>query len=49
MDTRLRWDAPFWAGLVAVFVALGALGCFGVAAAQTTQPLNAQIVSPTFR
>ncbi len=40
-----RWDAPVWAGLLVILVALGAIGCIGVAAAEAGQPLRAEIVS----
>lgn len=33
MFTRARWDAPFWAFLLIGLLALGSLGCFGLAAA----------------
>jgi hypothetical protein len=40
-----RWDAPVWAGLLVVLLALGAIGCIGVAAAEAGQPMTAEIVS----
>jgi len=33
MITRAHWDAPFWGFLLVALLALGALGCFGFAAA----------------
>ena len=32
-DTTFRFDAPFWAALLAVVILAGSLGCIGVAAA----------------
>jgi hypothetical protein len=40
-----RWDAPVWAGLLVITLALGAMGCLGVAAAEAGQPMTAEIVS----
>jgi hypothetical protein len=42
---RKQWDAPFWAAIVVVAFAIGAFGCIGIAAAQTTQSVSADIVS----
>jgi hypothetical protein len=39
------WDAPVWAGIVVLVFAVGALGCIGIAAAEATQPVSADIVS----
>lgn len=33
-----RWDAPFWGGLLLVFVSLGSFGCFGMAAITQASP-----------
>jgi hypothetical protein len=41
----IRWDAPFWGGLVVALFSLGALGCLGIAAAQTTGSADADIVA----
>ncbi len=46
MFTRARWDAPFWASLLIGLFALGALGCFGfAAAAQASSTPNAEILT----
>ncbi|MBX3201271.1 MAG: hypothetical protein KF894_24250 [Labilithrix sp.] len=41
-----RWDAPFWAFLLAGLLLAGAFGCFGVAiAAQASPPPDAEILT----
>lgn len=41
---HLRLDAPFWASLLVGLFSLAALGCFGLAAAQSPPP-EAEIVT----
>ena len=46
MFTRARWDAPFWGFLLIGVFALGALGCFGfAAAAQARSTSSAEILT----
>ena len=45
MVRLVRWDAPFWAAVLIVAFSLGSLGCFGVAALQTTSSEGAGILT----
>lgn len=40
-----RWDAPFWAFVLFGLFSLGSLGCFGLAAAQSAPPPDAEIMT----